>query len=130
MPAIFLIAIGLTLFGPAPELRPEVKLRQIVVLANVTDPEDVERARLKIQDVYDKLANGAEFFQLAKEQSEAPTASDGGDMGWLGEGRLPLNLEEVAFGLDKGYMSHIIEEPRGDDVLIFRILYVEDRRNF
>lgn len=130
VPAIFLIAIGLTLFGPAPELRPEVKLRQIVVLANVTDPEDVERARLKIQDVYDKLANGAEFFQLAKEQSEAPTASDGGDMGWLGEGRLPLNLEEVAFGLDKGYMSHIIEEPRGDDVLIFRILYVEDRRNF
>lgn len=130
VPAIFLIAIGLTLFGPAPELRPEVKLRQIVVLANVTDPEDVERARLKIQDVYDKLANGAEFFQLAKEQSEAPTASDGGDMGWMGEGRLPLNLEEVAFGLDKGYMSHIIEEPRGDDVLIFRILYVEDRRNF
>lgn len=130
VPAIFLIAIGLTLFGPAPELRPEVKLRQIVVLADVTDPEDVERARLKIQDVYDKLANGAEFFQLAKEQSEAPTASDGGDMGWMGEGRLPPNLEEVAFGLDKGYMSHIIEEPRGDDVLIFRILYVEDRRNF
>ena len=130
VPAIFLIAIGLTVFGPAPELRPEVKLRQIVVLADATDPEDVERARLKIKDAYDKLANGAEFTQLAREQSEAPTASDGGDMGWMGEGRLPPHLEEVAFGLDKGYMSHIIEEPRSNDVLIFRILYVEDRRNF
>ncbi len=62
MPAIFLIAVGLTLFGPTPELRPEVKLRQIVVLANATDPEDVERARLKIKDAFDKLADGEECF--------------------------------------------------------------------
>ncbi len=130
VPVVFLIAIGLALFGPAPELRPEVKLRQIVVLADATDPEDVERARLKIQDVYDKLANGAEFIQLAREQSETPTAADGGDMGWMGEGRLPSHLEEIAFGLDKGYMSEIIEEPKGEDMLIFRILYAEDRRNF
>ncbi len=130
VPSIFLVAIGLTLLGPKPELRPEVKLRQIAVVADATDPEDLERARSKIDDIYEKLAGGADFVQLAVDESEAPNASEGGYMGWMGEGRLPANLEEIAFGLEEGYMSEIIEEPKGEDAVIFRILYVEERRNF
>ena len=130
VPSIFLVAIGLTFFGPKPKLRPEVKLRQIAIVADVNDPEDVERARSKMEDAYEKIVGGADFVQVAVDHSEAPNASDGGDMGWLGEGRLPPNLEEIAFGLEKGYMSEIIEEPKGEDAVIFRILYVEDRRNF
>ncbi len=130
LPAVFLVAIGLTLLGPKPELRPEVKLRQIAVVADATDPEDVERARSKIEGVYEKLLGGADFVQLAKEESEAPNSNVGGDMGWMGEGSLPSRLEEVAFAVESGHFSEIIEEPRGEDALIFRILYVEERRNF
>jgi parvulin-like peptidyl-prolyl isomerase len=130
IPVVFSVAIGLTLFGPKPELRPEIKLRQIVVVADATDPEDVERARSKIEDVYEELRGGADFIQLAKDRSEALNAGAGGDMGWMGEGRLPTILEEAAFATESGHISEIIEESRGEETLIFRILYVEERRNF
>ncbi len=130
VPAVFLIAIGLTLFGAKPERRPEVKLRQIATVADAADPLDVARACLKIADIQLKLVNRTEFAQLAKDQSEAPNAGEGGDMGWMGKGLLPPHLEEIAFSLEKGYMSEIIEEPRGEESVIFRILYIEERRNF
>jgi parvulin-like peptidyl-prolyl isomerase len=130
IPVFFALAIVLALLGPSPPENPEVKLRQIVTVANPEDPEDVERAREKIKDIYDQLEAGADFEQLAKEQSEALNAVDGGDMGWMGEGLLPPRLEEVAFGLDSGRYSTVMEEPKDAEQLVFRILYVEDRRNF
>ena len=130
VPIVFILAVGLTLLGPTPEAKPEVKLRQIVTTADPEDPEDAERAREKIIDIYNQLESGANFEQLAKEESEAPNSVDGGDMGWMGEGLLPLNLEEVAFGLETGGYSKVIDESKGGEIIIFRILYVEDRRNF
>jgi parvulin-like peptidyl-prolyl isomerase len=130
IPIVFAVAIILTLLGPAPPSVPEVKLRQIVTVADPADSEDVERAREKIRDIYDRLETGADFEQLAREESEALNAVDGGDMGWMGEGILPSKLEEVAFGLDSGRYSTIIEESVGGEQRIFRILYVEHRRNF
>ena len=130
IPIVFILAIGLTLLGPAPEAKPEVKLRQIVTTADPADPGDTERAREKIIDIYNQLESGANFEQLAKEQSEAPNATDGGKMGWMGEGLLPPNLEEVAFALETGSYSKIIDESKNEEKVIFRILYVEERRNF
>jgi parvulin-like peptidyl-prolyl isomerase len=130
IPIVFILAVGLTLLGPAPESKLEVKLRQIITLADPADPEDVERARKKINDIHNQLESGADFEELAREQSEERYAIEGGDMGWIGEGLLPSNLEEVAFGLDAGSHSEIIEESKNEEKLIFRILYVEERRNF
>lgn len=130
IPLVFTLAIMATFLGPKPPAKPEVKLRQIVTVANPADAEDVERAREKIKDLYDQLEAGADFAQLAREQSEALNAEDGGNMGWMGEGILPPKLEEVAFALDTGRYSTVIEEARGEEQMIFRILYVEDRRNF
>lgn len=130
VPLVFVLAIALTMLGPAPEAKPEVKLRQIVVMADKADSDDIERARRKINDLYEQLKDGADFARLATENSEAPSAPPGGDMGWMGEGMLPANLEDVAFGLNSGQFSDIIEELRGKEKLILRILYVEERRNF
>jgi parvulin-like peptidyl-prolyl isomerase len=130
IPVVFAVAIILTFLGPKPPAEPEVKLRQIVTVADAADPEDIERAREKIKDLYDQLEAGTDFVQLALEQSEALNAVDGGDMGWMGEGILPPTLEDVAFGLDKGHYSVVIQESMGDKQMVFRILYVEDRRNF
>jgi hypothetical protein len=129
IPSVFILAICLTLLGPSPEPKREVKLSQIVTVADPADQEDVERARNKIMDIYQQLESGADFAQLAREQSEAPSAGSG-DMGWMGEGLLPANLEDVAFSLDAGSFSKIVEESGSEDRLIFRILYVEERRNF
>lgn len=129
IPTVFFIAVGLTYLGPTPEAKPEVKLRQIAVAADSSD-DDMERARLKIEDIYEQLESGADFAQLAREQSEAPNAGQGGDMGWMGEGILPAVLEDAAFAVEAGQYSDIIEQARSNETIVLRILYVEERRNF
>jgi len=130
VPVAFLVAVGLTMLGPASEARPEVRLRQIVTLAEREDAEGVERARLKIEDIHERLEQGEDFARLAMELSEALNSSQGGDMGWMGQGILPLHLEDVAFELDGGQHSEILEEVRNEREVLFRILFVEERRNF
>jgi parvulin-like peptidyl-prolyl isomerase len=101
----------------------------IVVQADPSDPDDVARARQKIEKIHEYLEKGANFEQLAKNESEALSASDGGDMGWSGKGVLPERLEDIAFRLEPGQYSDIIEDHRTED-LVYRIIYVEERRNF
>jgi len=75
--------------------------------------------------VLEELAKGADFATLAKEKSSDPSSSSGGDLGYLrrGEGMLPLEIEEVAFSLEKGKLSGIVKSGYG-----YHILKVMDRR--
>ena len=130
VPVVFLLAAAMTLLGPRPARNPEVWLFQIVVTADKSDPDDIKRAQEKIQDLYEQLAAGAELQDLAKRNSESQDSRDGGDMGWMGEGVLPPDLEEKAFGLTPGYLSEIIESDFEYDTVTYRILYVKERRNF
>lgn len=130
VPVVFFLAAALTLLGPGPARGPEVRLRQIVVKADKSNPDDVEQAREKIQDIYERLKAGADFKELALAESEADNAKDEGDMGWIGEGILPKEFEEVAFELEPGEFSEVVEKALGYDVISFRIFYVEERRNF
>ena len=127
--AVFLIAIVGALWGPGSKPEPAARIRQIVVRANPSDPDDMERARKKIDEIYGYLDNGANFEQVAINKSEALNASDGGDMGWIGRGILPPRLEDVAFQLEPGQYSEIIIEDAGDP-FIYRVLYVENRHGF
>ncbi len=130
VPLAFAFAVALTLLGPGPGRKPEVWLRQIVVQANKADPDHVERARRKIESIYERLEAGENFRRLAFDESEALNAAEEGDMGWIGEGILPKDLEAAAFALGPGRFSKVIEKDLGPDVLSYRIFYVEKRRNF
>jgi peptidyl-prolyl cis-trans isomerase C len=78
------------------------------------------------------LARGADFAALAREFSEGPTQSRGGDLGFFEKGRMVPAFEEVAFALKTGAISrpvktrfgwHIIkveERSRGGRVLNFK----------
>lgn len=127
--AMFLIGGALALWGPGPQRKPEVKVRVIAVKGNLSDPEDVKRARDRIEEIHALLKKGASFEQLARSRSEADSARDGGDMGWVGRGILSTDLEEVVFSLEPGEFSEILEQKRAEDV-VYRILYAEERRNF
>ena len=129
IPLVFLLAIAAVFLGPQPSRNPEVKLRQIAVQADPSDAADVERARKKIEEIHNHLMKGADFEQLALSESEAPNAAQGGDMGWLGRGILAKHHEDIVFRLEKGQYSDIIEDHRTED-LVYRIFYIEDRRNF
>ena len=129
IPVIFIFAVLVVLFGPGPKSKPMIKVRMIAVKAKRSNPDDVARARQKIDEIYEALENGEDFAELAREKSEADSRLQGGDMGWRGKGTLPPTHEDAVFHLEPGQHSEIIEDVTLEDV-VYRILYVEERRGF
>jgi peptidyl-prolyl cis-trans isomerase SurA len=128
VPAVFLLAVVATQLRTSAKSETEVRISQIIVKADATKPEDIERARRKIEDLHEQLKKGVAFKMLAMQNSEADGARRGGDLGWVGRGVLPKRLEDIAFALKPGQFSEITSDI-GPETHIYRILYVEERRN-
>jgi foldase protein PrsA len=62
--------------------------------------------REEAQAIRAQLEEGADFVALAREHSlDEATAENGGDLGWFPRGTLPLEVENVAFGLQPGQVD-------------------------
>ena len=93
--------------------KPErVKLYRIFI---PIDQSEGGRAKTlaRLEALREELALGAEFTELAKQHSKGPFAADGGFAGWIGRGDLQPDLEKVAFDLEAGDVSPIIETDTG-----------------
>lgn len=74
------------------------RIRHILLPLKENAPaEDVERETVKAKELYAKIADGADFAQLAQEYSEGAGRAAGGDIGWVTRGTLIAGIEEVAF---------------------------------
>jgi peptidyl-prolyl cis-trans isomerase D len=86
--------------------------------------EDKRYARERIEEAYDLIAAGDSFDEIAVLYSDdQSTASKGGEMGWIAEGRLPPEADSVVFNLDVGQVSDIVEIHRA-----YHIFMVTDKR--
>jgi peptidyl-prolyl cis-trans isomerase C len=85
-------------------------------------PNDVD-ARNQAQALRVML-NRSDFAKLAREQSAAPEASRGGDLGWLSRGVMPPEFEDACYKLRKGQVSDVIESQYG-----FHICKLVDHRD-
>ncbi|MBN8612450.1 MAG: peptidyl-prolyl cis-trans isomerase [Deltaproteobacteria bacterium] len=73
-----------------------------------------DEARALAQQIRERLtAPGADFLAIARETSEDGSRERGGEMGWLGRGRLAPAYEESAFTLPVGAISEPIETEFG-----------------
>ena len=90
----------------------QVRARQIVVASE-------EEAR-KVMELLQ--AANADFASIARENSTAPEAEKGGDLGYFAKGEMPADFN-VVFGLPKGGISGIVKSPYG-----YHIFKLEDRR--
>ena len=64
-------------------------------------------------EVLEKMAQGADFSQLAQQLSIAPNANQGGDLGFFGPGELMPEIEEIVVQLKVGELSPVVELPMG-----------------
>ena len=106
----------------------EVQLRLIQVRTpppgpdGKVDPKAVDAAKQKAEDILKKLQAGANFADLAKKESDDPSKENGGELGWIGRGRIP-DVEDQIFALNKGQTSGVLHSALG-----FNIVRVEDKR--
>jgi len=87
-----------------------------------TKPELVEKAEKRGREILEKVRAGEAFDQLAKDHSEDPSSSLGGDLGWFRRGDMVGAFEKVAFALKKNGVSDLVRTQFG-----FHIIKVTDR---
>jgi EpsD family peptidyl-prolyl cis-trans isomerase len=76
------------------------------------------KTREEAEEVLEDLQFAISFAQIAIENSIRPdAAANGGSIGWFGKGELDPALEEVAFSLEEGQVSGIIETAEGYEII-------------
>lgn len=76
--------------------------------------EDGEGADQRIETVRQRLEEGADFADLAREFSDDPLSADqGGDLGYLREGALGGAYDEAMLALEEGEVSEPVETEYG-----------------
>ncbi|HWP60165.1 MAG TPA: SurA N-terminal domain-containing protein [Candidatus Acidoferrales bacterium] len=100
------------------------KIRHILVREpEGADRETRARARERAERILAEATKGKDFAALARQYSEDPSSSAGGDLGWFTAGQLLPSLEKAAFALRKGEISGVVESPIG-----YHILKIEDTK--
>ena len=82
------------------------------------DPNEAKAvAKTKTEDLLKQLKDGADFAELAKIHSTCPSAPKGGDLGFFPRGQTTPAFENVAFELEIGKISEIVETEYGYHII-------------
>lgn len=104
-------------------LQERVKVRHILVKTEGKPSEEAAKLEAKANGLLKQIKGGADFAQLAKENSEdTGSASRGGDLDWVVRGQTVKNFEETAFKLKPKELSDVIKTEYG-----FHIIQVMER---
>src|SRR5262249_18896116 len=76
----------------------------------------LEAAQAKANDVLEQIKNG-DFAEVAKKNSDGPTAAQGGDLGYFRRGMLAKELEDKTFAMKPGDVSDVIRTKQGFVIL-------------
>lgn len=98
------------------EAQGQIQVGHIMVKSPKTaTPEEADKAKAKIDEIYQQLKDGKDFAELAREFSEDKgSAKKGGELPWFGTGRMVPEFEMAAFKLkNKGDYSEPVKTQYG-----------------
>jgi peptidyl-prolyl cis-trans isomerase SurA len=101
----------------------EVRVRHIFIAAGQGGAEDDARARALAEKALRRVRSGEDFAVVARQMSQGPSATDGGELGWLRRGTVQPEVEKVAFALQPGQISDLVKTRAG-----YQIIQTEERR--
>lgn len=93
------------------------------ILIKTTEIVSAEDAQRKISALKERLVNGADFAELAKQHSNDLSSAKGGDLGWLYEGDTVPEFERAMDALKLNEISAPVRSPFG-----YHIIQVLERR--
>jgi len=111
------------------EVKEQVRASHILIKPDTTDSEAdpnqaKAEAKAKIQGLLEQIKGGANFAELAKANSDCPSAARGGDLNFFARGQMVPPFDKAAFELEVGKLSDIVETRFG-----YHIIKVTDRKD-
>ncbi|MCH2294772.1 MAG: peptidyl-prolyl cis-trans isomerase, partial [SAR324 cluster bacterium] len=76
-----------------------------------------DEAKKLADELAEKAKKGEDFANLARMNSDGPSAPKGGLLGTFGRGQMVPPFEEAAFALKVGEVSGVVETPFGFHVI-------------
>jgi peptidyl-prolyl cis-trans isomerase SurA len=106
----------------------QIKLSEILIApqkpaqkdVNAPAPEDAQSlaaAQAKAESLLAEIRKGASFEDVAKKNSDGPTAAQGGDLGVFKRGMLAKELEDKTFAMKPGEITDVIRTKQGFVIL-------------
>lgn len=99
----------------------QVKVSHIILLTG--DKGKFENPEKKINEIYEKIKDDADFADMAREYSEDGSSKKGGSLGFIARGKTVPEFEKVAFSADVGEISEPFKSQFG-----WHILKVTDKK--
>ncbi len=94
-----------------------VSLREILISTGDGTAEQVAAAERKAKGLVERAKKGeAKFTDLARQYSDAPTATSGGELGAFRRGDLAKEIDEAVFTHPRGYITDPIRRPAGFEI--------------
>lgn len=81
-------------------------------------------AKHRLEDLKERIENGGNFAELARQYSEDGTASKGGELGWVNPGDTVPDFEKAMNALKPGEVSEPVRSPFG-----WHLIQVLERRS-
>ncbi len=101
----------------------QIRLSEILVVpanpnnATTDDPQALAAAQAKAEGLLAEIRKGTKFEDVAKKNSNGPTAAQGGDLGYFKRGTLAKELEDKTFAMKPGEVSDVIRTKQGFVIL-------------
>ena len=102
---------------------PDGLVRAFHILVKVdqkASKEEQDKAKQRIDSIYNALKAGANFEEVAKKVSDCPSKSRGGDLNWFGRRQMVKEFEDAAFALQPGELSKPVLSPFGWHVILMK----------
>ena len=111
------------------ELPEQIRASHILIEFTSADPnadpnQAKAKAKAQTEDLLKQIKGGADFAELAKAHSKCPSAPQGGDLGFFPRGKTTPAFEKVAFELQVGQISDVVETEYG-----YHIIKVTDHKD-
>jgi peptidyl-prolyl cis-trans isomerase SurA len=103
-----------------------VRLSEILVSTSKKDAEgkeapmtdqEIAAAQAKANQLLEQVKKGAKFDELARKNSDGPTAADGGDLGYFERNQLAKELEAKTFAMKAGDVTEVTRTKQGFEIL-------------